>query len=331
MMNLAFLGWCRVSIRSIFIPLSFLTGTVFLAMLFSRVLSLSPGESLSFAVILALLYPLTHVLWREPDKWRKSGLLKSRGVRYLIFFLGSFGFGVLLFGVMYLVFAKPGTPFVSLVKVLGALFAVGSFLMFLASVFCGKNKMPEKITYSWQNFLRELSASLLLFTVAYFSGVGLEKSISMALYVFVMAGWYYSMMAHRYIIPGSILKIRAIINFVAVTPGLYLFVINNALVSGLMGALFAVASEKDYRITKKLVETGLLGRRYAESGVAGLFYAIFYLFGAIAALALITGSYGLSFIRESLLTVFRLLYLFTAIFLPFGTFLGWARLKVHGE
>jgi len=55
---------------------------------------------------------------------------------------------VLLFGLIYLVFAKPGTSFVSLVKVLGALFAVGSFLMFLASVFYSKNKTSEKITYS---------------------------------------------------------------------------------------------------------------------------------------------------------------------------------------
>ncbi|ALV62419.1 hypothetical protein ADU37_CDS07200 [Thermococcus sp. 2319x1] len=99
-----------------------------------------------------------------------------------------------------MVFAKPGTSFVSLVKVLGFLFAVGSFLMFLASVFYSKNKTPEKITYSWQNFLRELSTSLLLFTVAYSSEVSLEKSVSMALYVFVLASWYYSMMAHNVLV-----------------------------------------------------------------------------------------------------------------------------------
>ncbi len=138
-------------------------------------------------------------------------------------------------------------------------------------------------------------------------------------------------MAHKYMIPGRILKIRAIINFAAVTSGLYLLVINNALISGLMGALFAFASEKDYEITRKLVETEVLERRYAESGVGGPFYAIFYSFGAMVTLGLITGNYDLSFIKESLLTIFRLLYLFTAIFLPFGTFLGWARLRVRGE
>ncbi len=168
--------------------LSLFVGTIFLAMLFGYALSLSPEESLSFAVILALLYTLARGLRKEPDKWRKSGFLKSKSVRYLIFFLGSFGFSVLLFGLIYLVFAKPGTSFISLVKVLGALFAIGSSLMFLASVFYSKNKTSEKITYSGQNFLRELSASLLLFTVAYLSGVELEKSISMAFYVFVMAG-----------------------------------------------------------------------------------------------------------------------------------------------
>ncbi|WP_297417866.1 hypothetical protein [Thermococcus sp.] len=145
----------------------------------------------------------------------------------------------------------------------------------------------------------------------------------MAFYVFVMAGWYYSMMAHRYIIPERILKIRTVVNFVAISSGLYLFVIKNALISVLMGVLFAFASEKGYRITKKLVETGLLERRYAESGAGSLFYIISYGFGAMVALIMVTGNYDTSFIRESLLTMFRLLYLFTAIFLPFGTLLGW--------
>ena len=167
--------------------LSFFVGVLFLTSLLSHALSISPEESLSFAVILALLYTLAHGLRKEPGKWRESGPLKSKSVRYLIFFLGSFGFGVLLFGLMYLVFAKPGTSFASLVEVLAFLFAIGSFLMFLASVSCSRNKTPKKITYSRQNFLRELSASFLLFTVAYFSGVGLEKSVSMAFYVFVVA------------------------------------------------------------------------------------------------------------------------------------------------
>ncbi len=139
------------------------------------------------------------------------------------------------------------------------------------------------------------------------------------------------MMAHRYIIPERILKIWTVVNFVAVSSGLYLFVIKNAIISVLMGVLFVFASEKEYRITRKLVETGLLERRYAESGAFGAFYALFYLFGAIVALIVVTGNYSASFIRESLLTVFRLLYLFTAIFLPFGTFLGWARLRVLRE
>ncbi|WP_245608262.1 potassium transporter Kef [Thermococcus guaymasensis] len=311
--------------------LNFLISVVFLTALFHYGLSLSLWRSLLFAGVLSLLYTLAHVLRKEPDKWRKSGLLKSKGLRYLIFFLGSFGFSVLLFGLMYLVFAKPGTSFVSLVKVLGALFAIGSSLMFLASVFYSKNKTPEKITYSWQNFLRELSASILLFMISYFSGVSLEKSVSMALYVFVAAGWYYSMMAHRYIIPGRILKIRAIINFVAVASGLHLFVINNTLISGLMGALFAFALEKDYKITRKLIEEGILERKYAESGAGGLFYALFYGLGVIVALMVVTGEFSASLIRESLLTMFRLLYIFTTMFLPFGTLGGWVRLKLHGE
>ncbi|WP_297497458.1 hypothetical protein [Thermococcus sp.] len=84
--------------------LSFFAGVFFLTALFSHALSISPEKSLPFAVILALLYTLAHVI-RKDDKLRKSWLLKSRGLKYLIFFLGSFGFGVLLFGVMYLVFA----------------------------------------------------------------------------------------------------------------------------------------------------------------------------------------------------------------------------------
>ncbi|ASJ01129.1 potassium transporter Kef [Thermococcus gorgonarius] len=311
--------------------LNFFVGTLFLTILFRYALSLSFGKSLSFAVILALLYTSAHVFWEKSDKWRKSGLLKSKGARYLIFFLSSFGFALLLFGLMYLVFTKPGTSFVSLVKGLAVLFAVGSSLMFLASMFYNRNRTPEKITYSWRNFLRELSASILLFTIAYFSGVSLEKSASMALYVFVAASWYYSTMAHRYVIPEQILKLRAVINFAAIASGLYLFVIDNVLISGLAGALFAVAEEKDYWITRKLVETGLLKRRYAESGAGGLFYAVSYGFGAMVALMVVTGNCNASFIRDFLLTMFRLLYLFTAIFLPFGTFLGWARLKVHGE
>ncbi|NJE54844.1 potassium transporter Kef [Thermococcus sp. 21S9] len=310
--------------------LNFLLGIVFLAVMFHYFLSLPWRESFLFGVVLSLLYTLAHVLWKEPEKWRKSGLLKSRGLRYLIFFLGSFGFGVLLFGFMYLVFAKPGTSFVSLVKVLGALFAIGSSLMFLASAFYSKNKTPEKITYSWQNFLRELSASILLFMISYFSGVSLEKSVSMALYVFVIAGWYYSMMAHKYVISDRVLKIRAVMNFVAITLGLYLFVTDNVIISGLAGVVFAVVSEKDYKITRKLIERGLLERKYAEIGAGRLFYAVFYGLGVVVALMIITGNYSFSFIRESLLTMFRLLYLFTTMFLPFGTFIGWLRLRIHG-
>ena len=153
----------------------------------------------------------------------------------------------------------------------------------------------------------------------------------MALYVFVLAGWYYSMMAHKYIISGLILKLRAVINFVAITSGLYLFVIDNIALSGLIGAFFALIYERDYQISRKLVERGLLERRYAESGAWRLFYGICYGFGAMLALMIATGSYSTSFVRESLLTAFKLLYLFTTVFLPFGTFLGWVRLKVHDE
>ncbi|CAI1492146.1 Potassium transporter Kef [Thermococcus nautili] len=310
--------------------LTFLLGAVFLAVLFHYFLSLPWEESFLFGVVLALLYTLAHVLRKEPDKWRKSGLLKSKGLRYLVFFLGSFGFSVLLFGLMYLVFAKPGTSFVSLVKVLGALFAVGSSMMFLASVFYSKNKTPEKITYSWQNFLSELSASIPLFMISYFSGVSLEKSVSMALYVFVAAGWYYSMMAHKYVISDRVLKIRAVVNFVAITSGLYLFVIDNVIISGLAGIVFAVVSEKDYKITRKLIEVGLLEIKHAEIGAGRLFYAVFYGLGMVVALMIITGNYSASFIRESLLTMFGLLYIFTTMFLPFGTLIGWVRLKAHG-
>jgi len=169
-----------------------------------------------------------------------------------------------------------------------------------------------------------------VFEIAYSSGVSLEKSLSMALYVSVMANWYYSMMAHMYIIPDRILKIRAVVNFVAITLGLYLFVIDSLVISGLIGALFAVASEKDYKVTRKLLETGLLERKYAEGGAWRLFYGIFYGFGVVVALMILTGEYSASFIKESLLTMFRLLYIFTTVFLPFGTLLGWLRLKVHG-
>jgi len=82
---------------------------------------------------------------------------------------------------------------------------------------------------------------------------------------------------------------------------------------------------------KKLVERGLLERRYAEGGAWRLFYGVSYGLGAMLALMIVAGSYSTSFVRESLLTAFKLLYLFTAVFLPFGTFLGWVRLKIHGE
>ncbi|WP_258083319.1 potassium transporter Kef [Thermococcus thermotolerans] len=255
----------------------------------------------------------------------------SPAVRHALFFLISFGFGVLLFGLIYVVFARPGASFVLLVKMLGVLFLVGALALFLTTTLQGREKKRrEEIVYSRRNFLGELSAFLLVFIVAYFSGVSLEKSVSMALYVPVMAGWYYSMMAHRYVIPDRILKIRAVVNFVAMTSGLYLFVTDNIGISGLVGALFAAVSERDYRITRELVERGLLEEKYAESGALRLFYGIFYGFGVIVALIAVTGNHGVSFIRESLLTVFRLLYLFTAIFLPFGTFIGWLRLKIHG-
>ncbi|AEH24251.1 hypothetical protein [Pyrococcus yayanosii] len=106
--------------------------------------------------------------------------------------------------------------------------------------------------------------------------------------------------------------------------------IDSLVISGLIGILFAVVSEKDYKVTQKLLETGLLERKYAEGGAWRLFYSIFYEFGVVVALMIFTGKYSDFFIRESLLTMFRLFYIFTTVFLPFGTFLGWLRLKVHG-
>ncbi|WP_175058930.1 potassium transporter Kef [Thermococcus sp. 2319x1] len=315
-----------------FLLLNFFIGAVFLAILFHYALSLSLGESFLFAVILSLLYTSAHIFWKRPDKQqRESQFLKSPSIGFILFVLISFGFGVLLFELIHAAFAKPGTSFIPLAKVLGVLFIIGASVLFLVAMLHERGKKtPEKVVYSWRNFLKELSTSLLLFTVAYSSEVSLEKSVSMALYVFVLASWYYSMMAHKYVISGRILKIRAVVIFVAVTSGLYLFVIDNIVLSGLIGALFAVVSEKDYKITRKLVAEGLLEKKYAESGAWRLFYAIFYGFGAMVALMIITGDYSASFIRESLLTVFRLLYIFATIFLPLGTLGGWLRLKVHG-
>lgn len=228
-------------------------------------------------------------------------------------------------------FAKPGTSFIPLVKMLGVLFIIGAFALFLVVTLQEMDKKtPEKVFYSWRDFLKELSASLLMFIIAYFSGVSLEKSVSMALYVSVISGWYCSMIAYRNVISDRILKIRAVVNFVAIILGLYLFVIDSLVISGLIGILFAVVSEKDYKVTRKLVEVGLLERKYAEGGAWRLFYGIFYGFGVVVALMIFTGKYSAFFIRESLLTMFRLLYLFTAIFLPFGTFLGWLRLRIQG-
>ncbi|WP_237698687.1 hypothetical protein [Pyrococcus yayanosii] len=100
------------------------------------------------------------------------------------------------------------------------MFIIGAFALFLVVTLQERDKKtPEKVFYSWRDFLKELSAFLLVFTIAYSSGVSLEKSLSMALYVPVIAGWYCSMMAHRYVISDRILKIRAVVNFVAITFG----------------------------------------------------------------------------------------------------------------
>lgn len=312
--------------------LNFLLGAVFLAGLFHYSLSLSWGESSLFGAVLSLLYTSAYVLWKMRDKRQgKPQFLKSSGVGFLLFFVISFGFGVLLFGLIYATFARPGTSFIPLVKTLGVLFTIGASALFLVAMLRERDKKtPEKVIYSWQNFLNELSVALFVFAIAYSSGVDLEKSFSMALYVFVLAGWYYSMMAHKYVISNSILKIRAVVNFVAITSGLYLFVTDNVIISGLAGVVFAVALEKDYTITRKLIEMGLLERKYAEIGAGRLFYAVFYGLGVMVALMIITGNYSVSFIRESLLTMFRLLYIFTTMFLPFGTLIGWLRLKAHG-
>jgi|GEM_PF-1237476 hypothetical protein len=316
-------------LRNRFLILNFFAGTVFLALLFRYTLSLSLGESSLFAVVLSFLYTSALALWRKPGERRESQFLKSPVARSALFFLVLYGFGVIFFGLIHLVFAGPGTPFL-LIKGLGVLFLVGASALFLVAALWGKEEgRAKKAVYSWRDFLRELSASLLVFAVAYSSGVGLGKSVSMALYVFVLAGWYYSMMVHRYEVPGRVLKIRAVVAFIAVTSGLYLFVIGDMALSVLVGALFAVAFEKDYRITRKLVEEGLLERRHTEGGASRLFYGVFYGFGAMAALMVATGNYTTSFIREALLAAFRLLYLFTAVFLPFGTLIGWLRLKVY--
>ncbi|WP_457742428.1 potassium transporter Kef [Thermococcus sp.] len=234
---------------------------------------------------------------------------------------------MLVFRLLYDLFARPGVSFTTLLKGLIVLFLFGALALFLVIVLDNR-ETPQKVVYSWRNFLRELSAFFLLFAIAYSSGITLEKSLSMALYVFVLAGWYYSMMAHRYVIPEKMLKIRAALNFVAITSGLYLFVTGSSVLSVLIGVLFALASEKDYRIARRLVEAGLLERRDTEKGVAALVYAIASGFGIIVVSALITGNYSASFLRGSMLTVFRLLYIFTTVFLPFGTLIGWLRLRI---
>ncbi|NJE30281.1 potassium transporter Kef [Thermococcus sp. 18S1] len=312
--------------------LNFLVGTVFLGAVLHYGLSLSLWRSLLFAGLLSLLYTLAHILRKRSDKGQRwSQSLKSSCTKFVLVVPISFGFAVLLFGLIYVAFAKPGTSFVPLAKMLGVLFIIGASALFLVANLQERGeKTPEKVVYSRRNFLKELSTSLLVFTIAYASGVSFEKSVSMALYVFVLASWYYSMMAHRYVISDLELKIMAVVSFVAVASGLYLFVLGNITLSVLIGALFAVVSEKDYKMTRKLVEEGLLERKYAESGAWGLFYGVLYGLGAMMGLMLISGSYSASFIKESLLTMFRLLYIFTVIFAPLGTLGGWARLKFHG-
>ncbi|USS40239.1 potassium transporter Kef [Thermococcus aggregans] len=314
-----------------FLILNLLLGTVVLTALFHYGLSLSLWESLLFAGFLSLLYTSAYIFRKRHDK--RQGLsqsLKSPYMRLMLVVLVSFGFALLLFELIYVAFAKPGTSFIPIAKMLGILFIISASVLFLVANLQEKSeKKLEKVGYSWQNFLKELSTSLLVFAVACFSGVGLEKSVSMALYVFVLAGWYYSMMAHKYVVPDRVLKIRAVVNFAAVTSGLYLFVLGNIVLSALIGAFFAFVSEKDYEITRKLIEEGLLERKYAEIGAGRLFYAVFYGLGVMVALMVVTGDYSASSIRESLLTMFRLLYIFTTIFLPFETLIGWLRLKLR--
>lgn len=82
-------------------------------------------------------------------------------------------------------------------------------------------------------------------------------------------------MANKYVVPDRILKIRAVVNLVAVTSGLYLFVIDSIVLSGLIEALFGVVPEKDYKITRKLVAGGCWKRNTPEAEPGVCFTASF--------------------------------------------------------
>lgn len=190
-----------------------------------------------------------------------------------------------------------------------------------------EHKPKERVVYSWKNFFIELISYLFVFTTAYFSGVGIEKSIAMALYVFILFTVYYSTLSYKYVIPYR--RIRLIIVFVGITSGLYLFLIDNLILSGLIGAFFTVMVEKDYKITKKLLSEGLVEEKHLKRGASRLFSGISYGYSALITLMIVNKIYTTTFVSESLSVMYRLLYLFTVVFIPLGTLIGWARIKLH--
>lgn len=190
-------------------------------------------------------------------------------------------------------------------------------------------KHTEKVIYSWKNFFIELSSFLFVFTTAHFSGVRLEKSIAMALYIFILFTLYYFQLPHKYVIPHRIFRIRLIIIFVGITSGLYMFVIDSIILSGLIGAFFTVIIKKDYKITEKLISGGILEEKFMEKRAWIIFYSISYGYGATIGVMFVRKIYSASFFGEWLLVMFKLLYVFTTIFIPLGTLIGWARMKLH--
>jgi len=209
-----------------------------------------------------------------------------------------------------------------------------SFVFDLAYIFekirkKNTRKPQERVVYSWKNFFMELLFFLFVFTTARFSGVRLEKSIAMALYIFILFTIYYSQLPHKYVIPSRILRIRLIIIFVGITSGLHMFVIDSIILSGLIGAIFTVITEKNYKIAEKLLSEGILEEKFMEKRAWIIFYSISYGYGAAIGLMFVSKIHSASFFGEWLLVMFRLLYIFTTIFIPLGTLIGWARIKLH--
>ncbi len=318
-----------------FFVLNFFIGTIFLTILFHYVLSLSVQKSLLFAGILSFVFDLAYIFEKVSidyyyNRQEKFQFFKfTRGEKFVLILLFSFGFIYGALAIHYTI--SHYTISIPLVEsfIIASIIIISIALHIVYIRKKNDRKPIEKVIYSWKNFFMELLSFLFVFTTAHFSGVRLEKSIAMALYIFILFTLYYSQLPHKYVIPHRILRIRLIVIFIGITSGLHMFVIDSIILSGLIGAFFTAITEKNYKITEKLISEGILEEKFMEKRAWIIFYSISYGYGAAIGVMFASKIYSASFFGEWLLVMFRLLYIFTVIFIPLGTLIGWARMKLY--